>query len=148
MNKMDDKNTTSVLLGKLKNSSSVEEFLSNYGAELETVEFRTVANRFLSNKNCSIREICARTSMNESYCYQLFNGVRKPSRDKIIQISFGMKLGLEEANKLLKAGGKNELYCKDKRDAVIIFGLNNRLSLIDVEVILEQKNLEAIVKPD
>ena len=40
---------------------------------------------------------------------------------------------LREANRLLKAGGVNELYCKNRRDAIIIFSLSQGASLQQAE---------------
>ena len=50
---------------------------------------------------------------------------RNPSRNKLLQLAFAMKLSLRETNRLLQAGGCNELYCKNRRDAIIIFCINH-----------------------
>ncbi len=140
-----DKNTTSALYRILDNSSNIDEFMNEYDFELKTSSFEEYINILAKEKNCSIPEIISRGYMKESYCYQLFKGIRKPSRDKIIQLCFGMKLTLQESNKLLRAGEKNELYCRNKRDAVIIFGLNNNLAIIDVEEVLCNRGLETLL---
>ena len=40
-----------------------------------------------------------------------------------------MKLTLKEADRLLQAAGVNELYCKNRRDAIIIFCLDRGYDL-------------------
>ena len=63
--------------------------------------------------------------INPTFGYQIFVGQRNPSRHKLLQLAFAMKLSLRETNRLLQAGGCNELYCKNRRDAIIIFCINH-----------------------
>lgn len=71
--------------------------------------------------------------VNETYGYQLFAGQRKnPSRSVMLQLAFGMGLTLREANRLLKIAGVSPLYCKSRRDAIIIFCLTKGCPLQQV----------------
>lgn len=89
-------------------------------------------NELLDDKGLSRADVIHAASLNETYGYQIFMGQRKPSRDKVLQIVFAMGLDLREANRALKAAGANELYCKDRRDAIIIFCLSRGCSLQQV----------------
>jgi hypothetical protein len=137
--------STSSLLKILNSSDDIYSFLESFDNELKPENFLDVLNKLIIDKKCNISEILNKGYLNESYGYQIFNGTRKPSRDKIIQVSFGMGLDLYETNRLLRSGGKAELYCRDKRDAVIIFGLNEKLSIIEVEEILMYNGFASIV---
>lgn len=141
---MKDKKSTTTLFNMLSSTKDIDTFLDNYDSELEPIEFTVYLNQLASERACSIPDIIKKGYINESYCYQLFNGTRKPSRDKIIQLGFALGLNLYEVNKLLKAGGKSELYCREKRDAIIIYGINNKLALIDVEEIIYDKELPSL----
>lgn len=110
--------STSKLFKMLNDSDDIYSFLEANEHELKPENFVDCLNKLISEKNCSIAEIIKNGDLNESYGYQILNGTRRPSRDKIIQVSFGLGLDLYETNRLLRAGGKAELYCRDKRDAV------------------------------
>ena len=69
----------------------------------------------------------ARTS--EVYLYQIFSGERTPSRDKAICLCYGLSDALEETQKLLKQRGLAQLYAKNRRDAIIIYGLVHKMEL-------------------
>ena len=60
-----------------------------------------------------------------SFGYQVFQGTRRPSRDTAIALAFGLGCSLREAQRLLRRAGHSELYCKVRRDAVIIFCLEH-----------------------
>ena len=59
--------------------------------------------------------------LNETFGYQIFKGQRKPSRNKVLQLALAMHLDLKETNRLLQAASVSTLYCKDRRDAIIIY---------------------------
>ena len=63
-------------------------------------------------------------------------GDKKPSRDKILQFCIGANFNLEESNKALKIGNAGELYAKVPRDSIIIFGINNNLSIMAINELL------------
>lgn len=83
----------------------------------------------LDEKGLVRSEIVRKANLNETFGYQIFMGQRNASRDKILQIAFAMELALKEANRLLQAAGANELYCKNRRDAIIIFCIDKGYSL-------------------
>jgi len=83
--------------------------------------------------------------MDKNYAYQIFNGNKThPSRDKMIALAIGMGLNVLETRKLLKIAGACDLYARNPRDSVIIFGLNNRLSLIDTNELLNDYRLDLL----
>ena len=57
-------------------------------------------------------------------------GRKRPSREKVLPLIFAMNCTLQEANRMLQAAGVNELYVKDRRDAIIIFCLEHGYSLM------------------
>ena len=74
--------------------------------------------------------------IDRTYGYQLFNGTRRPSRDKVLQLALGMGLSLEETQHLLQAAGRSPLYPRLKRDAVLIFCLKNGYDLMETQEML------------
>lgn len=85
--------------------------------------------RLLDEKGMIRIDVIRKAGLNETFGYQIFMGQRKASRNKILQLVFAMELTFKEANRLLQAAGVNELYCKSRRDAIIIFCLDRKYSL-------------------
>lgn len=76
-------------------------------------------------------EVIRKANLDKNYAYQIFSGTRtNPSRNKILMLAFGMGLTVPETRKLLKVCNLTDLYPRSPRDSVIIFCLNNKLSLI------------------
>lgn len=76
-------------------------------------------------KNIVVR----RSRLNQTFAYQIMAGMRQASRDKLIQLCFGMRLDETEASELLERGGSSGLRPHDRRDVVIAFCLNRHLDI-------------------
>ena len=135
---------TELLNEKLLKSSNIKEFLRSNEKHIRLDSFNNYLYDLLQNSGMKNTELFARAGMSESYGYQILNGKRQPSRDKVIQLSFGFPLSIEQTNTLLNLSGKNELYVKNIRDAIILFSLNNKFSLIDVNELLDDEGFEIL----
>ncbi|HIW75130.1 MULTISPECIES: XRE family transcriptional regulator [Gordonibacter] len=83
----------------------------------------------LDEKGFERSDIVRKAGLNDTFGYQIFMGQRGASRNKVLQLAFAMGLTLKEADRLLQAAGANQLYCKDRRDAIIIFCLDHGYTL-------------------
>lgn len=94
----------------------------------------------LDQKETSKAEVIYRAGLDTVYGYQIFNGTRKPSRDKLLQLAFGFPLTYKETLTLLKIAGASSLYVRRRRDSIIIFALNKGFSLEQLNELLEQED--------
>lgn len=85
--------------------------------------------QLLEEKGMKRADVVRAAGLNETFGYQIFTGARKASRDKVLQLAFALHLSLRETDRLLQAAGVNELYCKNRRDAIIIFAIDKGYSL-------------------
>ena len=93
----------------------------------------------LDQKETSRAEVIYRAGLDTVYGYQIFNGTRKPSRDKLLQLAFGFPLTYKETLTLLRIAGVGSLYVRRRRDSIIIFALNKGFSLEQLNELLEQE---------
>ena len=89
--------------------------------------------QLLDEKGLVRPEVVRQAGINPTFGYQIFVGQRNPSRNKLLQLAFAMRCTLRETNRILQAGGHNELYCKDRRDAIIIFCITHGSSLQETD---------------
>lgn len=101
----------------------------------------------LEAKGLSRADVIVRTGLDKAYAYQIFSGMRNPSRDKLITMAFGMNLSEDETQELLRLAGHRELWVKDERDALILFAIRHKLSLVDVHTELERYGLDPLATP-
>ncbi len=118
---------TEELLEELLSSPDPAKFINNNN--ISTRSLSEYLQQLLKEKGLERVKVVREAGLNQTFGYQIFTGARNASRDKILQIAFAMKLSLKETDRLLQAGGVNELYCKNRRDAIIIFALQEGYSL-------------------
>lgn len=87
----------------------------------------------LEEKGLKRSAVVKAAGINPTFGYQIFMGDRNPSRDKLLQFAFAMGCTLTETNRMLRLGGVNELYCKNRRDAIIIFCVDRACTLAQTD---------------
>lgn len=102
-------------------------------AEVRDRDLAPYLNRLLEERGLKRASVVRDAGINETFGYQIFTGARKASRDNLLKIAFALGLSLREANRLLQAGGVNGLYCKNRRDAIIIFAISHGYTLQKTE---------------
>jgi len=132
---------TSTLLHRLFKSPNLEGFIERNAAAMEIPPFYEYISELCQTMEQVPERIIKQASIERSYGHQIFNGTRKPSRDKVIQLAFGFGLDVDGAQKLLKVAQKSLLYPKIKRDAAILHCLNNHKDMIETQSVLEALGL-------
>ncbi len=134
---------TDELLIELKNTDNIEEFFRLHSNKFLNQTTHTYLNELAMVKNIKIADVANKSGAGE-YVYKIFKGERKPSRDIIISIAFGMGLSLEETQLLLRITKFAILDSRDKRDSVIIYGITHGLSVFQTDDILFNSKISTI----
>lgn len=132
--------STDELLSILKKSDSPKEYIDNNRNDLITDALSTHLTTLLAEKGLTKAQVIKASELNDIYCYQIFSGKRFPSRDTLLSICIGMQLNLEETQQLLQFAGFAPLYVKNIRDSIILFGINNRYNIYEINESLYSNN--------
>lgn len=122
---------TEELLKELLNRPDIDSFVDE--KNLDDVKFVNCLNDFMNEKGMDRKSIIHKTNINETHAYQMFSGDRGASRNKVLQLAIAMGLDLRQTNKLLHSAGVSALYCKNRRDAIIIFYIEKRKNLQTID---------------
>ena len=119
---------TDELLEKLLSSDNPIDFVTeNKVVDRSLSEY---LQQLLDEKGLKRSTVVEEAGLNPTYGYEIFVGRKHASRNYVLQIAFALKATLQEANRILQAAGHNELYCKNRRDAIIIFCLDHGYTLM------------------
>lgn len=118
---------TEEVLQELLDAPSLDEFIDAH--EFPAVTLPEFLERMLEKKGLKRSRVVRMADLNETFGYQIFTGARNPSRDKVLRIAFAMALSLRETNRALMAAGASSLDPKCRRDAIIIFCIDQGCSL-------------------
>ena len=128
--------STEELINEIKQSRNILDFLERNQEELKLKKLPEYLNDWLKVKNTTRARIVDRSGLNKAYVYQIFQGKKYPSRDKIICLTFGFEMTVEETQTLLKQAGYQELYTRDQRDALLLFAIEKKMNILDANFLL------------
>ena len=130
---------TSTLLRRLFKANNLDRFLKENEAALAGPAFHEYISGILMERGVPAEAIINRSGIERTYGHQLFNGTRKPSRDKVIQLAIGFGMNAGETQELLKIAGKPLLYPRIDRDCVLLFGINKGYGIMEIQELLHEK---------
>ena len=136
--------TTGLLTDVLMKSSlnGFPLYLEKYENELKDFSFSDYFQKVLSEKGSGRSTAVGNSGIEVHYGYQILNGSKKPSRDKIICLCIGAGFSLKETQRALNFAEQGQLYPKRMRDAAIMLAINNGINNIwKVNDILSQYGL-------
>lgn len=125
--------TTSKLFHRLRGRESGKAFLSQERTEPTCAQ---VLQELLEQAGVSAPEWIAAADISKSYAYQVLRGERTPGRDILLRTALALRLSLKETQRLLAMGGCGALYPRIRRDAAVIFALNQHMTLLETEDLL------------
>ena len=126
--RMQKKNTDD-LRQELMQAPNLVRFLSTNREQFSNESLVECLNRLLGEKRISKAALAKQAGMSEVYLHQIFAGRRNPSRNRLLCLCFGLEASIDETQDLLKRCGLAQLYPKNKRDAIIYYGLVHKMSL-------------------
>jgi hypothetical protein len=72
--------------------------------------------------NLSLPEIIQDSCLSRTYAYQIINGTRSNiSREYVLALCYAARMNSDEVNHALVFSGNQQLYAKNRRDALLIF---------------------------
>ncbi len=140
--------STDTLMKSLFRTKKLGNFMKHYGNRLEDGNISEYLTQYCREHGRSISKAIRDAQIDRSYGYQIFRGIRIPSRDKLLQLAFGLRMSVEDAGKMLREAGKSPLYPRIRRDAVLIFCLKEKKSLEEAQELLAQYEISMLGEVD
>ena len=102
----------------------------------------------LTQKGLKRAQVVEDSGVDKAYVYQIFNGSKNPSRDKLIAITFGMHLNEKETQRVLKLAGHSALYPRVARDALILFSIQRGKDIWETDDALESNGFQTLLSAE
>lgn len=135
---------TATMNDELKETKSIGDFLKRNNKNMIDERLADHLNHLLADKDITVADVVRGSYLDRGYVYQIFSGLKTPSRDKLIAIAFGMHLSGDETQKMLKISGNRELYARDARDAIILFCLQRRKPIHEANDLLDSNGFKLL----
>ncbi len=130
--------TTTELLKELKRQScSLPDYLSNHKDTFVNEDIKAFWENIIESKNYSKSNIINKADFSYCYFYEVINGRKSPSKDKVVRLALAMKMTVDECQQALKVSGRSALHPKNRRDSILIYALEQKMTVIQCNNLLE-----------
>ena len=122
----------------------LNRFLDENRENFNSTSVADSLNQMILKQRISKSALARQSGMSEVYLHQVFSGRRTPSRTRLLCMCFGLQTTVEEAQELLKQCGYAPLYPKNRRDAILLYGLSHKETLFQINDTLFDEGEETL----
>ena len=142
---MTEEKSTNELFSEIKKSNELKLFLQKNSNILNYPSIAEYFQTLLQQKKMDKSELIQKSGLDRVYVYQILSGKKtSPSRKKLLGLALTLKLTLDETQHLLKYGQTNELYPRNREDSLLIYSINNHLSVVNTNELLAELSFDII----
>ena len=141
MNNAEKKRITRELEEYLTQADTVEEFLDVHKGNMVCEKPGRYLNSLIDRTNVNKGTLLKKINLSKSFFYEVLGGKKLPGRNNFIQFMIALDQPFSECQAALKACGYNPLYARNRRDAIIIYCIENQKCLAEVNILLESQNM-------
>ena len=137
---------TGDLMDKLTSTDSTEE-LDRYLNEIRDKypkDLNSYLKAIFAEKGMSTADVQKKSGIDRTYIYQIMDGTKHPGRDKIIAIAIASGMTLAECQRALEIAQEGILYAKSRRDSLMIYAINKKLSIMNLNGLLEEYGFDQL----
>lgn len=136
---------TEELLEGLKKANNLENYVLENQDEFMQVDIAEYLENSIREKQLKRSQIVKDSGLDRSYVYHILNGERKnPSRSKLLAICVAMKMDIKETQYFLRAAQVPVLYPRNQRDCIILYGLEQGASVMELNETLYTMQFELL----
>ena len=129
------KKRTEDLVNEIVEGKNISQYIHSNQDEFLDVSLHVYLKKLLADSGLNVSQVASCSHKGE-YIYQVFRGIKNPSRDVVISIALAMKLNFEGTEKLLRVARMPRLDARNRRDSIIIYALDQGLEVPDTNDVL------------
>lgn len=128
---MSEERLTEDLLTRLLESKSPEEYLEQ--GETIDRELPDYLYELLEARGLNRSRLSRISGINSTFLYNIFEGKTKPKRNNALTLAFALECDLRQTQRLLRLAGVSELWPKVRRDAIIVWCIENGCTRVECD---------------
>lgn len=129
----------------LQGTLDLSEFLKESEGSFTNAAIGALLEEIIAEKKLSKAQVAKNANTSRVYLFQILNGSRTPSRDRVLSLCVSLGLGVDETRSLLRRACYGDLYVKSRRDSIIAYGLKEHWDLNKINDALFDEGEETLV---
>ena len=135
---------TEELLKQLNSCNSIDDYFKKNSEYLIDTTLAEYLYNVFEEKCLKKSRVFEKAEIDSVYGYQIIGGKKTPSRNKLLALVIAAGFTLNEIQATLKIGNLAQLSPHNKRDSLIIFGINNKKTIPELNELLYKHEFETL----
>ena len=137
--------TTDELIKSLSEKHcSLDWFFTDNDDSFVIVDVKAFWENLIEKSGRSKSNIINKADFSYCYFYDIINGRKMPTKDKVVRLTLAMKLSVSDCQAALKLSGRSALYPRVRRDSILIYAIENRLTTFRCDELLSKYGEEEL----
>jgi len=121
---------------ELENSQSIHKYMEANEAEFDDKNFYSFLSALINDSGKPKTRIIVDSCISEPYLYDLLRGAKRPTRNIVIKLAFGLGLTLETTERFLMLAGYRNFYERHKRDSLLKYAFLHSMNISEADNLL------------
>ena len=135
---------TEKLMEQLKAGGSITAFFEDNPSDFLPYSFQEIINPVIQSKKVTAASLIRESGINRRYYFEILSGKKRPTRNYVLRILLALSLPVQDVQWILRAAGYPQIYVRNKRDAVMLYAFEHRLSVRECNEMLDNIEMELI----
>ncbi len=136
--------TTDLLNALSQKNCSLEKYFEKNDGQFKNENVKKFWESLIEKSGRSKANIINKADFSYCYFYDIINGRKTPTKDKVIRLALAMRLTVGECQEALKISGRSSLYPRIRRDSILIYAIENHLSIFRCDNLLKKYGEECL----
>jgi DNA-binding phage protein len=123
---------------ELSNTKDIHKYIIENNAEFDSKKFTKFLKSLMEESRKTKSHIANESCLSEPYLYDILRNKKKPKRDSVIKLSFGLELDIPTTERLLMLAGHSQFYPRYMRDTLIYSARQKNMSIMEAEQLLAE----------
>ncbi len=138
------KNTDELLKELTDKGCDIQEYIDSNPNSFIEINLNKFWHGLIEKSGMKNADIINKSDFSYVYFYDVASGKKIPSRDKILRLILAMHLTLDDCQTAMHYCGKAKLYPRIKRDSLLIYAIEQKLTVGLTQELLKEKGEERL----
>ena len=123
---------------------SLDDYFHENDDQFVNEDIKAFWENLIAKSGRSKSNIINKADFSYCYFYDIINGRKMPTKDKVVRLTLAMKLSLNDCQAALKLSGRSALYPRVRRDSILIYAIENQLTIFRCDELLTKYGEEGL----
>ena len=121
---------------ELTHTKSIQTYMEENAAHFNEEAFVQYLSALVKQCGKTKTKIAADSHLSEPFLYNLLRAEKRPTKESVVKLAFGLSLDLPKTERLLQLAGHSRFYVRQKKDSLLMHAIQNNMDITEADNLL------------